>query len=71
MTPSKKNDTMGITLRRAPAATKEPAPSPAERNALAVAARDRLHEATKEAFPRSAQYRPAGDGTGIVGSDAK
>lgn len=49
----------------------KPAPSPAERNALAAAARGRLREATKEAFPRSSQYRPAGDGTGIVGSDAK
>ena len=62
------NAKIGITLRGAPTTPPEPTPTPAERNAYAAAARDRLREATLEAFPRSQQYRPAGDKTGSAGS---
>ena len=66
-----KNETLGVTSAEGATNPAKPAPTPLERHTAAAAARDRLHEATKEAFPRSTQYRPAGDGTGIVGSDAE
>lgn len=71
MTPTPKNETLGVTSAEGATNPANEAPTPLERHQAAVAARDRLHEATKEAFPRNAQYRPTGDRTGIVGSDAK
>lgn len=68
MTLSKKNETIKVTSAVGANNPTEVAPTPAERNALAKAARDRLREATLEAFPRSQQYRPAQDRTRNVGS---
>lgn len=68
MTHSKKNETIKVTSAVGANNPAEPAPTPAERNALAKAARDRLRTATDEAFPRSQQYRPVQDGTRNVGS---
>lgn len=63
-----KNETIKVTSAVGATTPAEPAPSPAERNALARAARERLLTAKNEAFPRSTQYRPAGDDTANVGS---
>lgn len=63
-----KNETIKVTSAVGANEPPNEAPTPAERNAAAKAARDRLRTATLEAFPRSGQYRPAGDGTGHVGS---
>ena len=71
MTPTRKNEKISTTLRGAPTTPAKPKPTPLERHAAAKAARDRLGAAKAEAFPRSAQYRPAGDGNGIAESDAK
>lgn len=76
MTPKRKNEMMVLTSRSAPIQPAEPAPQAADPLAAAIAvkraaqaknpepasvARERLREATKEAFPRSQQYRPAQD----------
>ena len=68
MTASKKNEMIGVPCADAPNNPPEVAPTPAERNAIARAARDRLREATLEAFPRSQQYRPVQDESRNVGS---
>lgn len=67
-TEPRKDDTIGTTVREAPATKPNPAPSPIERHEAARAARERLLTAKNEAFPRSTQYRPAGDGMANVGS---
>lgn len=63
-----KNETIKVTSAVGANEPAEVPPSPLERHAYAAAARERLREATLEAFPRSQQYRPAGDGAGHVGS---
>lgn len=66
-----KNETIDVTSAVGATTPANPAPTPLERNVAAAAARDRLREATLEAFPRSAQYRLSLDGMPNVGTDAK
>lgn len=78
-----KNEMIGVPCADAPNKPAEHQPTAADDRAAALvekrkhqarwpepasAARDRLREATKEAFPRGDQYRPPLDGTGIMGS---
>lgn len=63
-----KNETIKVTSAVGANEPPQEAPTPAERNAMARAASDRLREATLEAFPRSQQCRPAQDRTRNVGS---
>lgn len=63
-----KNETIKVTSAVGANEPPQEAPTPAERNAMARAARDRLREATLEAFPRSQQYRPVQDESRNVGS---
>lgn len=70
MNTPKKNEMMALPCSSAANQPTE-TPTPAERNANAAAARDRLRQATAEAFSRSTQYRPAQDGMSFPGSGAK
>lgn len=78
-----KNETIKVTSAVGANNPPNEAPPATDRHAAALAekrkhqatwpepasvARDRLREATKESFAKSQQYRPAQDGTPIVGS---
>lgn len=67
MNDSTQRDTLAVGSNELP---KSP-PTPLERHTAATEARDRLRDATLEAFPRSTQYRPAQDGTSGVGTGSK